>query len=109
MKKLKDNKLIKQSADKGFVSRDYIVEVNEDYYYLWMCELQKWLREEHNIYIQPSLEMIVLDSPVYVVSIFIKNDKSEFGITRMSYTTGFRSYEDALEAGLYQGLKLIKD
>lgn len=43
--------LIKESKNKGFMSRNNLVQVNDDYYYLWMCELQKWLRDVHNLHI----------------------------------------------------------
>jgi len=70
--------------------------------------LQKWLREKHNIHVYPIIEMIVLNAPLYIVSIIIKDNNAEYGITRIGYITGFRSYEQALEAGLLEGLKLIK-
>ena len=49
--------LIKESRNKGFMSRNNLVQVNDDYYYLWMCELQKWLRDIYNIVVLLHMNM----------------------------------------------------
>jgi hypothetical protein len=61
--------------------------------------LQKWLREKHKI------EVVVLPklkNSNYIVSVVIKN-------TRYSVGKEFEVYEEALEKGLYEALKSIKD
>ena len=68
-------------------------------YYLWICELQKWLRDVQKI------DIII--------------DVSTFGETYSSFIPNFirgdwrsgecNSYEQALEAGLIEGLKLINN
>ena len=66
--------------------------------------LQKWLREKHNIIILIELKdsSMSLYTPItiYVVS------KTTMMIAHLPKS--FDSYEDALEAGLIEGLKLIK-
>lgn len=79
------------------------VLINEMCIYLWMCELQKWLREEHNI-------------EVYVVPIHAYQRGTgvlyKFAILgRVSakniYNYCLDTYEQALEKALQEGLKLI--
>jgi hypothetical protein len=66
--------------------------------------LQKWLKDKHNI--------IVLSEPVlgfshieFSMSIYTK--KNIFSLTKFHVSSN-KSYEEALEAGLIEGLKLIK-
>ncbi len=67
-------------------------------YYLWLCELQKWLREKHNIIISVMFELNTYE-------IYIDNgyDVGSFGLNKV-----WKTYEEALEAGLFEALKLIK-
>lgn len=44
--------LIHLSREKGFISRDNLIMVNANYKFLWLCELQKWLRETKDINIE---------------------------------------------------------
>jgi hypothetical protein len=89
--------LIKQSRIKGFLSRDQLVEVNDDYYYLWMCEFQKWLREEHDIDIIIRKFATGYYSEIYInIKIYYEPKLS-------------KTYEKALEVGLLETLKLIPD
>ena len=45
--------LIRKSENLGFVSRLFneneLKGLKDVFYYLWLCELQKWLREEYSI------------------------------------------------------------
>jgi hypothetical protein len=62
-----------------------------------MCEVQKWLREKHDIYVLP-----VLLGRFYGYNIHVPH-------THCHTCTGkFDTYELALEQGLLTGLKLIK-
>lgn len=64
--------------------------------------LQKWLREVHNIHllIEPYYnEQTVL---IYGIDVIIENSKEEIIIEK-----GFKTYEQALEIGLQEALKLI--
>lgn len=95
--------LIKQSEEKGFISRDRLVKVNESYYYLWMCELQKWLRDKHNIDVQaPCIRFNSLKVKGYQYAITSDNYQ------QFTQEGDYNTYEQALEQGLIEGLKLIK-
>lgn len=95
--------LTKLSKEKGFLSKDNLININNSYYYLWLCELQKWLREVHKIVV----ESIVFDKG------FLENDKFCYQWRVYDNTedwfTGleFKTYEEALEVGLQEALKLI--
>lgn len=88
----------KLAKEKGFLSRDNLVTINSDYFYLWMCELQKWLRDTHKIHIT-------------VTS--ISQESWQYHITKIGEKLGDRcgedyaTYEEALEDGLLEALKLI--
>lgn len=47
-KQLTPTKLVKLANELGFVPENLTIGWKEDYY-LWMCLLQKWLREIHKI------------------------------------------------------------
>jgi predicted patatin/cPLA2 family phospholipase len=103
-------KLLQLSKEKGFISRDNLIEVNSDYKYLWMCELQKWLREVHRIDVQVLRNKPGYDE--YKVEIY-KTDNTNsyihFWIKEEDYIKWFESYEDALEEGLFEALNLVND
>ena len=89
--------LIKLTKEKGFKSSVSLVHINGDYYYLWMCELQKWLREEHSIDVLVDKGFL---SNKYSYEVLYKNDMLD-----SEYI--FKTLEKALEIGLYEALKLI--
>jgi len=66
--------------------------------------LQKWLREVHGIIVEITWQMCSTD---YEYAIIDMNNppKYEDDIERI---IGFKTYEETLEEGLYEGLKLIK-
>ena len=96
--------LIASAKEKGFESHIIGKSVeakysNKDFYYLWMCELQKWIREEYGI------DLVILPEHLekevgYRCSIEPLNSQSY-------ETSHCYSYEQALEEGLKQALKLI--
>lgn len=63
--------------------------------------LQKWLREVHGIYVFVYMDEILWDSFRFNV---LMNDQMVYD----ERTIMFDTYEEALEAGLSEGLKLIK-
>jgi predicted patatin/cPLA2 family phospholipase len=103
-------KLLQLSKEKGFISRDNLIEVNSDYKYLWMCELKKWLRKVHRIDVQVLRNKPGYDE--YKVEIY-KTDNTNsyihFWIKEEGYIKWFESYEDALEEGLFEALNLVND
>lgn len=76
-------------------------------------KLQKWLREEHDIYVTPVPNFkdkfgqhhsgIVYKKESNVIDSFVLKDDTEFKNLKL-----FDTYEQALEEGLQQALKLIK-
>jgi len=90
--------LIKLSKEKKFISKDNLVTINSDYFYLWMCELQKWLREVHNI-------DIIITSNLLGYGYLLYNRYPPKNITN---SNTYQTYEQALEEGLQTALNLIK-
>ena len=64
--------------------------------------LQKWLREVHDIHVETFKQMGINSTDVFYVSVIqLHNKKKDSSIPS-------RKYEEALEAGLQEALKLIK-
>lgn len=82
-------------------------EVTGDYelYAPTQSSLRKWLREEHNLFVLVQVGLFVEDKQTFYCNVF------EFG--NNLYKSKFRSktsiytYEEALEVGLQEALKLI--
>ena len=67
--------------------------------------LQKWLREIHSIHVCVDISLL---KEWYVNIYNIKNKPSEFGQTyEVLNEVRLKTYEEALEIGLQEGLKLI--
>ena len=95
--------LIELAHKKEFISRDRLIIVNDSYYYLWMCELQKWLREKYNIHISIDWNVDLKGNYCFMID---KEDKFCVydGYKNNNY---FDSYEKCLEFALFKALKLI--
>ncbi len=97
------DELIKLANSKGFVTpclpRGYIsVAASEQLdHYFWMCELHKWLRDEYGIYIE--IDLMIYEG--FFKAFILEHDV--LGNDGDLYT-----YEQALEVGLIEALKLIK-
>ncbi len=101
---MKKQELIKLATDKGFTSKIIGKSVDnksieKDFYYLWMCELQKWLRDTHNI------DIIIkpwtgdnIGEKNYAADIYL------FGTRTYKKLKREKTYELALEEGLFQAL-----
>jgi len=91
------DQIIKQAKDKGFAP------YNETHryagYYAWMCFLQKWLREEHNIHV----EIIKTSEISYQYEVWKWNGNEAETITQQEQPT----YNQALETGIAKALKLV--
>lgn len=104
--------------------RHRVKNIDELIYAPTQSLLQKWLREKHNIHISVTLEFIGSDEWVYAYEI-IYLPKNEANIKRRSvlfkkiysfsfkeeigtYNGGWDTYEEALEEGLKESLKLLK-
>lgn len=117
------DELMKLSQDKGFLSIDRLVSVHDVYYYRWMCELQQWLRKEHNII--TSVEYTCISSDEYEYGYKIMYEKGEGkrqcerikiiesidfypgGYTNNAFPANCSSYEEVLEQGLLKSLTLL--
>jgi len=97
-----NNAFIRNIEDR-YVEVDDLPERNSelaDYNYMRpsQCQLQKWLREKHNIHIEPkwlgNIFYLELNSPIY---------------GHYNLGNNFRTYEEALEKGLYEALNYIND
>ena len=95
--------LIKNSLEHGFRSIDNLTVVYDSYYYLWLCELQRWLRETHSVIVEITYQMC--STGWEFCSYKFDNDlQSEDDMDR---ETGYKTYELALEAGLNEALKTL--
>lgn len=77
--------------------------INDLVYAPTQTELQKWLREVHNIHIQIALATNPRKCFVY----FIQNDKGETIKWNTDPELIFNTYEEALEVGLQKIVEMI--
>lgn len=95
--------LIELAKQKGFKSMLYdlppfqVMPLPEEYFIYWLAELQKWLREEHDVqvYAKP------VNNPNWSVYV------DRWGHHLVTEYIVHETYEQALEAGLIEALKLI--
>jgi hypothetical protein len=117
MKEIIPESTFKLAREKGFESKVIGKSVcskysKNPYEYLWLCELQKWIREIHDIHIEIS---VVGDSRTYhyEYTIIISNDRDYndeycFDSAKRNYNNNeYKTYEAALNDGLYEAVKLI--
>ena len=73
-----------------------------EYYFI-----QRWLREEHSLYVMlEETETLSLKSGIgFYYKIIKVKDKEHLGLDCSMYF--YKTYEEALEAGLKEGLRLI--
>ena len=105
--------LINLSKKVGFISVDNLIKVNDSYYYLWMCELQKWLMESHNIYAIPdsTFTMALKTNIGFYSNVFTPNlNSSTVCFKTIYYSESFYyHFEEALEEGLYKACEFLKN
>lgn len=82
---------------------------NETCYYLWICEIQKWLRQDYNIHIWVSSKTTDKGNTIFIPHGRTIPDTIKKGLVKdvIVYKT-FDNNEEALEFGLQEALKLIK-
>lgn len=103
---------------KRFSLKNGELDSDEDYNYLerpTQSLLQKWLREVHQIYIQIETDQTTYPKFCYSISRFIGNpnnlSEKEWYWDKLPYSENWslhRKYEEALEEGLQEALKLIE-
>ena len=89
----------------------YNIELPEVFNKYWILAptqsfLQKWLRDVHNLHINPFISS-ALDSKEYSVAIQKPNPIGTLGTSQYVDETPFKSYEEALEDGLLTALNII--
>lgn len=83
-------------------------------YLFWMTELQQWLREVYNINVEsnylPNISKYrSLYKPMNIKASDFKTAKDWYNAVDKYYgKTNYDTYEEALESGLLEALKLIK-
>ena len=128
--------LKRKANELGFISKIKLVHENlkspdmgdldKLLYYLWLCELQKWLIEKHQIIVDVSLDFFnsyTKESIKYSPTFYTySNNKKRFWIytdyinsdectkkmqEEMPIFQNYSTYEEALEIALFEALKLI--
>lgn len=100
--------LIQLAKEKGLGYKDFLNNLQsvgftkKEAYYLWMCVIQKCLRDEHNIHVVP----MPMDTGKEFRYKIIKLYKHSFEAEGICF--GLKSNEIALESGLIEAFKLIK-
>ena len=114
MENIIENELIQVSRKLGFSSKDNLIGVYQSYYYLWMTELQKWLRDTYHyeIVVSPVLPFRGSNKQ-YTVS-YLKTAKNweTYALTRVNNTNEkrnifFNSHDLALETGLIEVINIL--
>ncbi len=87
-------------------------EVSNLLYYLWLCELQKWLRENYEIHVEIKLTDDTLCFHYEYVLVTSNdryyNDEDMIDWAKRHWSNKkYDTYEKALEEGLLESLKLI--
>ena len=105
------NELLKQYHEEGFViNPKNIMESSE---LISMILIQKWLRDEKNIYILiDRVYNYADDRPVFngwSIYIDVDNPDNSDKINNKLINLYFKSYEESLEYGLKEALQIIKN
>ena len=103
-----DNNVFELELD--FIGNGYtetVLELLDDGEYLAPTQslLQKWLREEHNLYVMPIFNQGLSEQINCKIFKKAEGDLSEC----LGAYKGFSSYEEALEVGLFETLRLLYD
>jgi len=87
------------SIESPFMFNPEVIERDNLNYYLWMCELQKWLRDERGYHVES------LISPTFN---FERHTWCIVSDKKMLKADAEDTYELALQAGLLEACKLIE-
>jgi hypothetical protein len=97
------SKIVELATEKGYNELNHLWFDNNILnpldWFLECCKLQKWLRETYNTDVIP----LFINHNNYGISIFKNNIEVFFIKITMNW-----SYEESLEVGLQEALKLIK-
>lgn len=101
--------LITLAKEKKFTSKIIGKSVEathstKDFYYLWMCELQKWFREEHQIHIS----ITIFEDNTWAGDLIHEGAEYEWNDLDAPYDAeNCNSYEEVLEICLIKALQMI--
>ena len=96
--------LIEKAKEKGFnQKKDILFEYYEEKeaQLMWMCLLQKWLRDEHDVYVEVDR---ILQPDIGYFHWYCWNEKTDLDYSGI----GAKTYEQALEEALTKALELLK-
>lgn len=91
-----------KAKQKGF----QIEDIFNEYHALTQSLLQKWIREEHGIHVNPCPYKEFIDG--HITGYYVGEIYDEFGKELYEGTDNYSNYEDALEKGLFEALNLKK-
>lgn len=91
--------IAKLAKEKGFKGSNS-VSINTTYYYLWLCELQKWIRDIYKI----NIIINFCDDDTWEASLQTDNFPEK---ESDKDTPEFYTYEDCLENALKEALELL--
>lgn len=100
--------IIQKAKQLGFVSKffndkPYKYSGKEDLrYYLWLCELSQWLQDKHQVYTYPILLALMFPEQGWGFEVVGKGINTDEDIN-------YNKQEQALEAGIFESLILIKE
>ncbi len=92
--------IVELAKDLGFPGLVYIADVEGSLNHIWITCLQKWLREEKKLVITVNYDY-VLGEYSYIIG-------NEAPTIIDDCRHSFKTYEEALEKGIEEALKLIK-
>lgn len=75
-------------------------------YYLWMCLVQQWLREEHEIYIE--IIHLLTEDGIDIFGFEVSDKTTDIIFMSIHNDLLFSTYNEALEDALIAGLKEVK-
>lgn len=100
--------LVTLSREKGFMSEGNLIVVYDEYYYLWMCELQKWLRDNHSLNVEVYATTVsTSNSTGYRWTYLVHGLINHFIFIQDESLLGFLKHEEALEDALIVALNSL--
>lgn len=93
-----------------------IMTIDTKEYCHYLCDIQRWLRDRHKIHIsltpipfnQEDFKWVFKIGLMEISSIPNIARKNSYSILTKENEVYYNSYEESLEHGLFEGLKLIK-
>ena len=110
--------IVKFSKKNGFVSRETLINVADEYYPIYLTEMKNWLQSKYKILVEVNFNDGLYrklhekahkkKSSNYHWCVFTNIDDPDFFYEKFWSDDTFESYEKSLEKALEYGLKLIR-